>query len=135
MKYALFTSALLCLTPSCFIDARDDDGYQLATGDGVLIVDWTIQGAKDPVECQLSDADSISVLVDTAFGNPVGEFTQACEAFSMSITLPPGDYAGDAVLLDSTGRERTTAAPIGGFPIYGGDELLVPVDFPVRSFY
>ena len=37
--------------------------------------------------------------------------------------------------IDPAGQDRTTAVDMAPFTIYGNDELVVPVDFPARSFY
>jgi hypothetical protein len=102
---------------------------------GVLVVDWSIGGSQDPSACRQSDADVINVAVETADGESLGEFEDACEVFRTGIELPPGDYFGDAVLLDPDGAQRTTAVDLGFFQIYGDDELVVPIDFPSDSFY
>ena len=39
------------------------------------------------------------------------------------------------VLLDPSGRERTTTVGLGTFEIYGDDELILDIDFPPSSFY
>ena len=102
---------------------------------GVLVVDWSISGAQDSAVCRQSDADVINIAVQTADGVSLGEFEDDCEAFQTGIELPPGDYFGDAVLLDPSGAQRTTAVDLGFFQIFGNDELVIPVDFPSDSFY
>jgi hypothetical protein len=104
-------------------------------GDGVLVVDWTIDDAKDSRDCASMGADSIDVVVSTAAGDVVGDFNAYCEAFEISIQLAPGNYYGDATLLDTAGRARTTPVDLGRFSIYGDDTLHVPIDFPLDSFY
>ena len=111
------------------------DSHPPVADSGVLVVDWSISGAQDSSVCRQSDADVINIAVETADGYPLGEFEDACEAFQTSIELPPGDYFGDAVLLDPLGAQRTTAVDLGFFQIFGNDELVVPVDFPSDSFY
>jgi len=102
---------------------------------GSLVVDWTIDGTKDPDECDLSGSSNIDVVVTASDGTPAGEYQQSCRAFATTIDLAPDSYYADAVLLDSAGRERTTSVPISRFRIYGGDQLTVPIDFPASSFY
>lgn len=103
--------------------------------DGTLTVDWTVDGRTDPDECAQGDAASIDIVVQTIGGARVGEFEDDCEVFETSIDLAPGDYVANAVLLDADGRERTTAVDMEPFTIAGDDELVVPIDFPARSFY
>jgi hypothetical protein len=102
---------------------------------GLLTVDWSIGGQKDPAACRQSDTDVINIALETADGISLGEFEDVCEVFQTSIELEPGDYFGDALLLDPSGTERTTPVDLGLVRIYGDDELVVPVDFPSDSFY
>lgn len=115
----------------CFIETDSGRGV----GRGALVVDWTIDGVKDPAQCYQGDADVIDIAVLTPSGAPLGEYQQDCAAFATSIELRAGSYAADAVLLDPTGRDRTTVVQLEPFRIYGGEELVVYVDFPASSFY
>lgn len=103
----------------------------VSDGDGALVVDWTISGTKDPAQCQQGSASTIDVIVDGPGG---GEFRQSCDAFATTITLPPGTYTANAVLLDPDGNERTTEVPIDAFTIEGGDQWTAAIDFPADSF-
>ena len=125
--------ASLCLATGCVV--HDDTPAVIVAGDGFLTVDWSVDGSQDPDSCDLAGADSIDILVTTPGGATVGEFTEFCQAFVTSIELAPGTYAGDAVLLDRAGGQRTTAVDLGVFDIFGDDELSVSVDFPASSFY
>lgn len=107
----------------------------VVVGDGALVVDWTIENAKDARDCASTGADSIDVVVSTSAGDVVGDFNAYCEAFDLSIQLAPGSYYGDATLLDAAGRPRTTSVDLGRFEIYGDDELHIPIDFPLDSFF
>lgn len=120
--------------PSCVIDT-DDDLRSEFVGPGVLVVDWTIQGSKDPNLCLDLGAPTISVVVSTDDGFFVGDFRQACGLFETSIALDPDSYVADAALLDAAENERTTNVEIDRFSIFGDDELLIPIDFPFDSFY
>src|SRR6185369_7878130 len=74
-----------------------------------LVVRWSIDGVIDPNECIKSVSAEIEISVFDRFGGLVGVFRQACEAFSTSITLNPGDYTAEALLLDGAGQPRTTS--------------------------
>ena len=104
-------------------------------GDGLLTVEWTVHGTADPHECASEGADAIDILVTTPGGASVAEATDDCRASTTIIELPPGSYYADAVLLDSAGHSITSAADLGGFHIYGDDELVVQADFPLDSFF
>jgi hypothetical protein len=101
----------------------------------VVIFDWSIDGAKNPDECDQSDVDALLVSVWTDSGAHVGDFEQYCQVFETSIELEPGTYEAEAVLLAPDGIERTTAIQIPRFDLFGNDTLEVPIDFPSSSFY
>lgn len=124
------------LVPACTVESDHPPRRAIpVVTDGTLTVDWTVDGRTDPDECAQGDAASIDIVVQTVGGAHVGEFDDACDAFETSIDLEPGDYVANAVLLDADGRERTTAVDMEPFTILGDDELVVPIDFPARSFY
>jgi hypothetical protein len=127
--------AIAVACTGCVAEATDSRPVVVESGNGLLVVDWSISGDQDPAVCQQSDADVINVAVETSGGSFIGEFEDACEAFSTAIELTPGDYFADALLLDPSGTARTTAVDLGFFEIFGDDELVVPVDFPPSSFY
>jgi hypothetical protein len=132
MKTPLFLLAVpLLVTVACTTENPPD---RVVVPDGSLIIDWTIEGTKDPAECTATGADSIDVTVQTAAGATVGEYQEPCGAFATSIDLPADGYTADAVLIDSNGGDRTTDVPIDPFTIVGDDELTIPVDFPANSF-
>lgn len=123
----------LLLAPSgCFIESDTGPGPRAR---GTLVVDWTIDGLKDPAQCNQGDVGSIDIAVLTPDGSQLAEYEQDCAAFATSIDLVAGDYAVDAVLLDPSGQDRTTTVRLRPFTIYGGDQLVIPVDFPASSFY
>ena len=106
-----------------------------AVARGALVVDWTLDDAKDPAECRQSSAASFDIAVDYAGGGSAGEFETDCEAFVTRIPLPPGDYVASAVLLDPDGNDRTTEIQLEPFTILEDADLHVPIDFPSDSFY
>jgi hypothetical protein len=126
--------ALALASLGCSVDAGPDPGATVV-GDGALLVDWTIGDAKDPRDCSNQSADSIDVVVTTAAGDEAGDFNAYCNSFAIDIELAPGSYLGEASLLDANGRARTTPVDLGHFVVYGDDELSMPIDFPLDSFY
>ncbi|HEV8547537.1 MAG TPA: hypothetical protein VGQ57_00895 [Polyangiaceae bacterium] len=115
--------------------ASTDSGAVVVNEDSVLTVDWTVDSTTDPVACADEGADSIDIVVETPGGAPVVEVSDVCEAGQSRIRLAPGDYAGDAVLQDSAGHTITTAVDLGPIRLFGGDDLVVDVDFPRDSFF
>jgi hypothetical protein len=101
---------------------------------GTVVIDWTINGSKDPDQCNQGAATELAVVVHTTAGAFVGEFREACDSFATSIELEPGNYMADAVLLDANGVDRTTSVPIEPFTIRHNETLDLPIDFPARSF-
>jgi hypothetical protein len=138
MKYLpLLGFSLSALLSGCFVEA-DNGGppTQVVVSDhGALVVDWTIQGRNTRDQCDLSDVATIDVTVTALNGAPAGEFQQSCAAFATTIDLAPGSYTASAVLLDSSGRDRTTAVQVRAFDILGSDQLSVPIDFSASAFY
>jgi hypothetical protein len=102
---------------------------------GALVVDWSINGTKDPNACFQSASATLEVQIFTDFGAAAGTFEQACTAFATTISLSPGRYTANALLLDGVGNPRTTAVPINPFTIVGNDQLDIPIDFPASSFF
>ena len=121
--------------PACLVETADNGPPPVVVDTGTLVLDWTIDGSKDPEQCDQSDSRTLDVTVTRADGASAGEFQESCRAFATSIDLPRGTYFADAVLLDATGADRTTAVHVHTFDILGGDELSVPIDFSAGSFY
>lgn len=131
MNVQLGAMLLLGLCASSCIIESDSTPYRPS---GALVVDWTINGLRDPDQCDQGDAESIEIVVYEASGPVVVAAEASCRAFAARIELPPGLYAADAVLLDGFGVERTTVVDLQTFEIYGNDELDIPIDFPASSF-
>jgi hypothetical protein len=135
MKAPIFAASFVTLTALAGCTVDEGPSRVIVAGDGVLVVDWTIEGAQDSRDCAVMGADSIDVVVSTAAGDVVGDFGGYCEDFAVDIQLPPGSYYGIATLLDAAGRARTTSVDLGDFHIFGDDELHVPIDFPLDAFF
>ncbi|MEO8903306.1 MAG: hypothetical protein ABI627_17425 [Polyangiaceae bacterium] len=136
MNYrVLLGLALSTALPACLVQTADTGPGPVAVDSGTLVLDWTVAGTKDPDQCDESDSRTLDVRVTRNDGASAGEFQESCRAFATSIDLPPGTYSADAVLLDSSGADRTTAVHVHTFDILGADELSVPIDFPAGSFY
>ena len=102
--------------------------------DGTVTFDWTVKGVHDPLECDAENVATFDVIILTDFGSEVGEFTEHCDLFDTTISLQPGRYTANAVLLDPRGRELTTQIPVVPFTILAYTDLAIPLDFPPSSF-
>lgn len=124
--------------PSCLLTTDRDDPPPPAVlhePSGVVVFAWSLDGAKNPDECDQSDTDALLVSIRTRSGSHIGEFEQYCQVFETSIELEPGTYEAEAVLLAPDGIERTTPIQIPPFDTFGHELLEVPIDFPPSSFY
>jgi hypothetical protein len=101
---------------------------------GSVTFDWTLAGVKDPSECGIQNVDTFDVVVTTPDGAPYAEFRESCEVFETTVSLPPGRYAANAVLLDPQNFERTTEIPVVPFDVISATTLSIPLDFPPSSF-
>ncbi len=132
-------TALLATLAGCVVETNDggSGGPPPVTvvDSGSLVVDWTIDGTKDPQQCDQSGSATLDVLVTASDGSAAGEYQQSCRAFATSIDLAAGSYSADALLLDGADQARTTSVHIARFEILGNDQLTVPVDFSASSFY
>lgn len=142
---SILTASLLvpCLlfAPGCTSSSSDDtdpvyvpDNTPVVTR-GTFIVDWSINGVKDPSQCVQSSSAQIDITINTAAGVFVGRYQQLCDTFATSIQLEAGSYTASALLIDANSTQRTTAAPIGAFTIVAGTETTAPIDFPAASFF
>lgn len=141
MSGGMFKPVAPALCAALLTAACGDGGSHYAGGrggvvvaGGTLIVDWTVDGLKDPGECQQGGATTIDVTVQTTAGEDMGEYQADCGSFSTSIELPAGAYSATAVLVDDAGHDHTTPVDIEPFHIHGDDELTTPIDFPAGSF-
>ncbi|MDP9150250.1 MAG: hypothetical protein M3O36_09965 [Myxococcota bacterium] len=102
---------------------------------GSVVMDWTVNGGKDPGECQLSGATEFDVKLYHSGGGFAGEYIQACSSFATTIDgLLPDTYTGLANLRAASGAQRTTTVPLVPFDVVGNAVVTVNVDFPSNSF-
>jgi hypothetical protein len=138
-------AGLFALTATgCFFEASTDAGPTptpipppIPPGPvpGSLTLRWTVESRTDPNLCVLGRASTFDVILTTTAGQFAGEFQAGCGAFATTVSsLAPGGYSGSALLLDSSGRERTTAISINGFTILENTNLVIDLDFPADSF-
>jgi hypothetical protein len=102
---------------------------------GSLTLRWTVESQTDPNLCVLGNASALDVTLTTTGGAFAGEFQASCTSFGTTIApLAPGSYYGSALLLDSSGRPRTTAISINAFTVIENSDLVIDLDFPANSF-
>jgi hypothetical protein len=107
----------------------------VAVPTGSVVMDWTINGAKDPAHCQISGAAVLHVSLHHAGGAFAGEYAQDCAAFATTIEgLVPDTYGGHVELVDQAGRPRTTSVDLAPFDVIGNATVVVDMDFPADSF-
>ncbi|WP_394837923.1 hypothetical protein LVJ94_13510 [Pendulispora rubella] len=130
--WALALAALALACTSCIVHTDDDDDHY-GRDTGSVTLRWTINGAADPAQCQLSASARIFITV-LAGPSPL-DYRQDCTALGTAIELPPGTYSGDVHLEDAAGQPRTTDIRLVPFDIVEGSTLNIPIDFPADSFY
>jgi len=102
--------------------------------DGTVTFDWTLKGVHSTDECDAENVAKFDVIITTDDGAAVGEYSDHCDVFDTTISLPPGRYVANATLLDPNSAERTTEIPVQPFTIIGDTDLAIPLDFPPDSF-
>lgn len=112
----------------CFFSSSD--GPRL----GTLVIDWTVEGSKDPEACAANAADRIDLVLRSWDGTVLDQFQENCEQFQTAVDLDPGDYEVDAILVDRHGDELTTSAR-DDVSVYSNRSSVSALDFPVSSFF
>lgn len=130
---ALALGAALQLS-GCLFVAEDDDRGLEPLPFGTLTVNWSIDGLRDPIDCEDFGVDRLELVIFDLAGNEVDELEPFCEAFGISVDLPEGSYFADVTLVDSFDRAATLTETLEALDIIGGTDLSVGVDFPVDSF-
>jgi len=100
---------------------------------GTLTVQWTISGRSDPVDCGGLGVARLLLSVRAA-GAGEEQIDGPCDTFQLSLDLSPGDYSGDALLVDRWDRPVTLSVPIDQLNIVAGREVVESMDFPVEAF-
>lgn len=124
-KYWVLAAALAL--PGCIIVDHDD-------GPGTLTVSWTIDGLDDPADCDFYGIDRLELSVYDVFDDAVLTSYPYCEDFAVSVSLPEGFYSADVTLVDRLNQAVTTTQTLDSLDVFEDEELIVPVDFPARSF-
>jgi hypothetical protein len=102
---------------------------------GTLIVQWTITGRRDPMDCSGLGAERFDLSARPASAPTEEQLVDApCDAFQISIDLSPGSYTGETLLVDRLDRPVTLSVPLEQVEIVAGREVVKSVDFPVGAF-
>lgn len=142
---ALSTSTTVAAAPGCSAGPPDParpllEGTPSATEAtpvqaGKLIVRFTISDRTDPDECTKGDVKDFELTLASGDRlSPKGTWRHQCEAFALSVTLPPGTYTGSAVLLDDLHAPRTTHVDLDAFTVHPNETVEATVGFPSSSF-
>jgi len=135
LHWTLATFGLVMMMQGCLVDLDDDHHHHaVPIYDGHLVVDWTIERNDSPFECDDQGVSNIAIGVDSLNDGFSDEYQFDCRDFAAAIPLAPGDYSGEAVLLDDRGREVTTPVDLDVFSVYEGLDTVIPINFPYRSF-
>jgi hypothetical protein len=123
------------LSSACVATVSSNPPPPVVVQTGSAVMDWTIDGNKDPAACNATSAATFHVSLYGSNGAFAGEYVQDCSAFATTIDgLAPDTYSGKAELLDSASRPRTTSVNLQPFDVIEGSSSTVALDFPSNSF-
>lgn len=107
---------------------------ELPPAAGSLTLQWTLGGRSEPLDCGGLGIDRFQVSLTSAAGAEVDPWQAPCDAFQISIDLPPGAYTGEAVMVDRLDRPVTLNVPIDQVEVVAGRDVVRAVDFPMAAF-
>lgn len=95
---SMLAGAALTAASGCVIVAED------ALEIGGLVVEWSIAGDVDPLDCELVGARRAEVAVFDRFDRLVVELEPRCRDFAVGTDLPEGRYTVETTLVDGFDR-------------------------------
>lgn len=101
---------------------------------GSLTLQWTLSGRREPLDCGGLGIDRFQVSLTAATGGDAELWEAPCDAFQLSIDLPPGSYTGEAVMVDRLDRAVTLNVPVDQVDVVAGRDVVKAVDFPMAAF-
>jgi hypothetical protein len=101
---------------------------------GSLTLQWTLSGRREPLDCGGLGIDRFQISLTAASGGEVEPWQAPCDAFQMTIDLPSGTYAGEAVMVDRLDRAVTLNVPVEQVEVAAGRDVVKVVDFPMAAF-
>lgn len=100
---------------------------------GSLTLRWLVASSRNPNLCAAYGGSTVELVVYDESGARVSTAMGACESFSLSLTLRPGTYTGEATLLDSRGNPVTTTKQLLALRVTPSTDLAVDLDFTQGS--
>lgn len=122
---------LAIATPS---DAAAAAADELPPAVGSLTVQWTLSGRREPLDCGGLGIDRFQLSLTAASGGEAEPWEAPCDAFQISIDLPPGTYSGEALMVDRLDRPVTLNVPLEQVDVVAGRDVVKPIDFPMAAF-
>lgn len=110
------------------------DADELPPAVGSLTIQWTLSGRREPLDCGGLGIDRFQISLTAASGGDAEPWDAPCDAFQISIDLPPGTYAGEAVLVDRLDRAVTLNVPVEDVDVVAGRDVAKAIDFPMAAF-
>jgi uncharacterized protein (DUF2141 family) len=121
---------MLVLTGGCTVTTATS-----ATGNGNLVVDWTILGSVDSGQCTAHGAQTVSVQVFNSSGVEASSIAVNCSAFSATFNaLPVGDYTIQAQLESAGGATLANLPASVAATVQDGLTTSETVDFSESAF-
>ncbi|HEX3776722.1 MAG TPA: hypothetical protein VHV51_19755 [Polyangiaceae bacterium] len=113
------------------------DSFVTPTGGGAGAIDvtWEIASSSMATSCSDHNADSISIQLYDADGNPMGDpDNEPCGLFETFLTdIPAGDYEIGAQMVNNVGPVSTMIPPVA-ITVVDGQTTTQDFDFPTSSF-
>lgn len=110
------------------------DADELPPAVGSLTLQWTLSGRREPLDCGGLGIDRFQVALTGASGGDAEPWEAPCDAFQVSIDLPPGTYTGEAVMVDRLDRPVTLNVPVEQVDVVAGRDVVKAIDFPMAAF-
>jgi hypothetical protein len=136
----------LALLPPCILGgepqvARAQETHAIAVDElppvavGSLTLQWTLSGRREPLDCGGLGIDRFQVsLTSATSGGDAEPWDAPCDAFQLSIDLPPGTYTGEAVMVDRLDRAVTLNVAVEQVEVVAGKDVTKTIDFPMAAF-
>lgn len=139
--YAGISSCLLamaglggcCVTtePAPIPETIPNPGTEAQTG--VVTVSWTVEGSHSAPACTQLGAYDLQLVITNSLHRPVTTVNAPCSDFSLAVRLPAGKYEANALLVDASGSDVSTALPLHDIRVVPGTKLTLDIELPSTS--